>query len=130
MKDAQSFVKISFFSNLFTFLSVMQPQNLEYNLRILANFHLKTQKSLDFAYNFSKNYFFFLIFNKDYTFYTKNLFFYNERCPKFCKNQFFSNIFRFLSVIRQNFEDNLRILANFRVITQKSMDFAFVFPKN
>ena len=51
-------------------------QNLEYNLRILANFHLKTQKSLDFAYTFSKNYFFFGIFNKDYTFYTKNLFFF------------------------------------------------------
>ena len=47
----------------------------------------------------------------------------------FCKNQFFSNIFRFLSVIRQKFEDNLRILANFHVITQKSMDFTFVFPK-
>ena len=29
------------------------------------------------------------------------------------KNQFFSNIFTFLSVTRQNFEYNLRILANF-----------------
>ena len=56
-------------------------------------------------------------------FYTKNLFirpkncvqiiFYNETYKKFRKNQFFSNIFTFLSVIRQNFEDNLRILANF-----------------
>ena len=56
-------------------------------------------------------------------FYTKNLFirpkncvqiiFYNEKCKKFCKNQFFSNIFTFLSVIRQNFEETLRILANF-----------------
>ena len=45
MKDAQSFVKISFFSNKFTFLSVM-CQNLEYNLRILANFHLKKLKNI------------------------------------------------------------------------------------
>ena len=52
---------------------------------------------------------------KHYTFYTKNLFFYNERCPKCRKNQFFSKMFTFLSVIRQNFEYNLRILANFHV---------------
>ena len=67
--------------------------------------------------------FFFVFFNKDYTFYTKNLFIrpkncfqsilYKERYKKFRKNQFFSNIFTFLSVTRQNFEDNLRILANF-----------------
>ena len=60
----------------------------------------------------------FVFFNKVYTFYTKNLFirpkycvqiiFYNERCKKFRKNQFFSNIFTFLSVTRQNFEYNLR----------------------
>ena len=52
--------------------------------------------------------------SKDYTFYTKN-FFYNERYQKFRKNQLFSNIFTFLSVIQQNFEYNLRILANFGV---------------
>ena len=74
---------------------------------------------------FSKNYsFLFLYFLiKIIVFYTKNLFirpkncvqiiFYNEKYKKFRKNQFFSNIFTFLSVIRQNFEDNLRILANF-----------------
>ena len=76
---------------------------------------------MDFAHFFSKNYIFFL--NIDYTFYTINLFirpkncvqiiFYNDRCKKFRKKQFFSNIFTFLSVIRQKFEDNLRILANF-----------------
>ena len=104
-------------------------QNLKYNLRILANFHLKTQKSLDFTYTFSKKKFFWNFFIKIILFTLKTYFFYNERCPKFCKNQFFSNIFRFLSVIRQKFEDNLRILANFHVITQKSMDFTFVFPK-
>ena len=77
---------------------------------------------MDFAHTFSKNYRVFYFFNKHYTFYTKNLFIrtkncvqnilYNERC-RVSKNQSFSNIFTFLSVIRQNFEDNLRILANF-----------------
>ena len=86
---------------------------------------------MDFAHTFSKNYkFIFVFFNKDYTFYTKNLFirpkncvqsiFYNERCKEFRKNQFFSNIFTFLSVTRQNFEDNLRILANFGKFSRKN----------
>ena len=73
--------------------------------------------------HFQKTMGFFIFFNKYYTFYTKNLFIrhkncvqsilYNERCKEFRKNQFSSNIFTFLSVIRQKFEDNLRILANF-----------------
>ena len=69
-KDAQSFVKISFFSNKFTFLSVMH-QNLEYNLRILANFHVKTQNLWISPVGFQKTTDFFLgggYFNKDYTF--------------------------------------------------------------
>ena len=70
---------------------------------------------------------FFLFFKKHYTFYTKNLFFLQRKMPKCHKNQFFSNIFTFLSVIRQNFEHNLRIFANFRVKTQKSTDFAHTF---
>ena len=63
-------------------------------------------------------------------FYTKNLFIrpqncvqiilYNERYKKFHKNHFFSNIFTFLSVILQNFEDNLRILANFGKFSHKN----------
>ena len=67
---------------------------------------------------------------KTIVFYTKNLFiqpkncvqiiFYNEKYKKFCKNQFFSNIFTFLSVIHQNFEDNLRILANFGKFSRKN----------
>ena len=94
----------------------------------MGNFHVKTQKSTDFAHTFSKNYIFF--FNIDYTFYTLNLFirpkncvqiiFYNERCKTFRKNQVFSNIFTFLSVIRQNFEDNLRILAHFGKFSHKN----------
>ena len=73
---------------------------------------------MDFAHTFSKNYsFFFGFFNKDYTFYTKNLFFTKKDAQSFGKNSFFSNMFTFLSVIRQNFQYNLRILANFRVKT-------------
>ena len=63
-------------------------------------------------------------------FYANNLFirtkncvqiiFYNEKYKKFRKNQFFSNIFTFLNVIRQNFEDNLRILANFGKFSHKN----------
>ena len=87
---------------------------------------------MDFAHTFSKNYrvFFYFFFNKHYTFYTKNLFIrpknyfqsilYNERCKEFRNNQFFSNIFTFLSVIRQNFEDNLRILANFGIFSRQN----------
>ena len=87
---------------------------------------------MDFAHTFSKNYrgFFFVFFNKDYTFYTKNLFIrpkncvqsilYKERLKKFRKNQFFSNIFTFLSVTRQNFEYNIRILANFGKFSRKN----------
>ena len=40
---------------MFTFLSEIR-QNFEHNLRILANFGVKTQRSKDFAYTFSKNY--------------------------------------------------------------------------
>ena len=79
---------------------------------------------------FKKNTFFFVFFNKDYNFYTKNIFicpkncvqiiFYNETCKEFRKNQFFSNIFTFLSVICQNFEDNLRILGDFGKFSRKN----------
>ena len=45
---------------MFTFLSVIR-QNFEYNLRILANFHVKTQKSMDFTRRFPKTNIFFLV---------------------------------------------------------------------
>ena len=88
---------------------------------------------MDFAHTFSKTtvFFFFVFFNKDYTFYTKNLFIrpkncfqsilYKERCKKFRKNQFSSNIFTFLIVTHQNFEYNLRILANFGKSSRKNL---------
>ena len=98
----------------------------------MGNFHVKTQKSTDFTHTLSKNYIFFAFFNKDYTFYTKNLFIrpkncfqrilYKEICKMFSKNQFSSNIFTFLIVIRQNFEDNLRILANFGKFSRKNSE--------
>ena len=87
---------------------------------------------MDFAHKISKNYsFLFLYFLiKIIVFYTKNLFirpgncvqiiFYNEKYKTFRKNLCFSNIFTFLSVIRQNFEDNLRILANFGKFSRKN----------
>ena len=39
-------------------------------------------------------------------------------------------MFTFLSVIKQNFQYSLRILANFRVKIQKSIDFAHTISKN
>ena len=87
---------------------------------------------MDFAHTFSKNYsfFFWYFLIKTIVFYTKNLFirpkncvqiiFYNEKYKKFRKNQFFSNIFTFLSVTRQNLEDNPRILANFGKFSRKN----------
>ena len=86
---------------------------------------------MDFAHTFSKNYRFFLYFLikiihstlKIYSFGPKICFqsiLYKERCKKFRKNQFFSNIFTFLSVTRQNFEYNLRILANFGKFSRKN----------
>ena len=126
-ENTKSFVKINFFSNIFTFLSVI-CQNFEDNLRILANFGIfshKNSKIYGFCpYFFKKLQVFFLYFLiKIILFTLKNLFIrpknciqtilYNERWKKFRKNQFFSNIFTFLSVTHQNFEYNFRILANF-----------------
>ena len=55
-------------------------------------------------------------------------FLYNERCKEFRKNQFFSNIFTFLSVTRQNFDDSLRILANFGKFSRKNSKFYIFRP--
>ena len=46
--------------------------------------------------------------------------FFTMKDAEFRKNNFFSNIFTFLSVIRQNFEYNLRILANFGKFSRKN----------
>ena len=133
-ETCKEFRKNQFFSNIFTFLSVIR-QNFEDNLRILANFgkfSRKKSKIYGFRpYIFKKLQIFFWYFLiKIIVFHTKNLFirpknciqkiFYNEKYKKFRKNQFFSNIFTFLSVIRENFEDNLRILANFGKFSHKN----------
>ena len=128
----KKFRKNQFFSNIFTFLSVTH-QKFEYNLRILANFgkfSCKNSKIYGFLPYIFKKIHFFVFFNKDYTFYTKNLFIrpkncfqsilYKERCKKFRKNQFSSNIFTFLIVAHQNFEYSLRILANFGKFSRKN----------
>ena len=129
----KKFRKNQFFSNIFTFLSVTR-QNFEYNSRILANFgkfSRKNSKIYGFRPYVFKTYSIFLYFLiKIILFYTKNLFirprncvqiiFYNKKCKKFRKNQFFSNTFTFLSVILQNFEDNLRILGNFEKFSRKN----------
>ena len=75
---------------MFTFVSVIS-QNFDYNLRILANFRVKTQKSMDFACTFSKSYsffFFFGFFKKDYIFYTKNLIFTTKDALSIVKIRF------------------------------------------
>ena len=129
-ETCKEFRKNQFFSNIFTFLSVI-CQNFEDNLRILGNFgkfSCKNSKIYGFRpYVFQKLHFFFI---KIIVFYANNLFirpkncvqiiFYNEKYKKFRKNQFFSNIFTFLSVIRQNFKDNLRILDNFGKFSHKN----------
>ena len=46
--------------------------------------------------------------------------FFTTKGARFRKNQFFSKIFAFLSVIRQNLEYNLRILANFGKYSRKN----------
>ena len=129
----KKFRKNYFFSNIFTFLSVTR-QNFEYNLLVSAKFgkfSCKNSKIYGFRpYVFKKLQFYLFFFNKDYTFYTINLFiwpkncvqsiFYNKKCKEFRKNQFFSKIFTFLSITRQNFEDNLRILANFGKFSRKN----------
>ena len=129
----KKFRKNQFSSNIFTSL-IVTHKNFEYSLRILANFGKFSRKNskiyLFHPYVFKKVVFFFVFSNKDYAFYTKNLFippkncvqiiFYNERCKEFCKNQFFSKIFTFFSVIRQNFEYNLRILVHFGKFLRKN----------
>ena len=75
---------------MFTFVSVIR-QNFEYNLRILANFRVKTKKSMDFAVTFSKSNSFlgggdFL--KKIIFFYTKNLFFTTKDALSIAKPRF------------------------------------------
>ena len=56
------FKKLQFLGGDFLIKINFLHKNYEYNLRILANFCVKSQKSTDFAYTFSKNYIFFFFF--------------------------------------------------------------------
>ena len=70
---------------MFTFFSVIR-EKFEYNLRIIANFSVKTQKSADFAYTFSKKTTFFGgFFNKYHSVFTKNLFSTTKDAQNFVK---------------------------------------------
>ena len=85
---------------MFTFVSVIR-QKFEYNLRIFANFPVKTKKIYGFCpYVFKKLHFFFGFFNKDCTFYTKNLVFATKDAQSIVKIKFLVTFFTFLSVIR------------------------------
>ena len=67
---------------MFTFVSVIR-HNFEYNLIILANFRVKTQKSMDFACMFSKNsFFFFLDLLKKIIFFTLKIYFLQQKMLK------------------------------------------------
>ena len=94
-KDAKSFVKINFLVTKNFLLKTQKfcttkdaktitRQNFENNLRILANieeFSRKNLKIYGFRQYVLKNYSFFFVFsNKDYTFYTKNLFIRPKNC--------------------------------------------------
>ena len=125
--------KNQYFSKIFTFLSVTR-QNFEYNLRILANFG-KFSRQNSKLYGFRRYDFkklvFFLYFLIKIIFFTRKIYLFGPKiafkpfftikdAKYFVKINFFSNIFTFLSVIRQNFEDNLRILANFGKFSRKN----------
>ena len=125
--------KNQFFSKIFTFLSVTR-QNFEYNLRILANFG-KFSRQNSKLYGFRpfdfKKLVFFLHFLIKTIFFTRKIYLFG---PKIAFKPFFTIkdaknfvkinslviFFTFLSVIRQNFEDNLRILANFGKFSRKN----------
>ena len=101
-------------------------------LKNFSQFWRKNSKIYGFhPYLFKElQFLFFGFFNKDYTFYTKNLFFPTKDAQSFVKISYLVTCLEFLSVIRQNFEYNLRIFANFRVKTQKSTRFTYTFSKN
>ena len=66
---------------MFTFLSVIH-KNFEYNLRILANFRVKTQKYTDFAHIFKKTTVFILDSLIKIILFTLKIFFLQRKMPK------------------------------------------------
>ena len=97
---------------MFTFVIVIR-QNFKDN-KNFRQFSRKNSKIYGFCpYVSKKLQFFFGVFNKDCTFYTKNLVFATKDAQSIVKIRFLVTFFTFLSVIRQNFEYNLRILTIF-----------------
>ena len=67
---------------MFTFGSVIS-QNFDYNLRVLANFRVKIQKSIYFACTFSKSYSFLGgDFLKKIIFFTLKIYFLQQKMLK------------------------------------------------
>ena len=93
-KDAQSIVKIRFLVTFFTFLSVT-CQNFGYNLRILANFGVKTQKSIISPVHFQKKLVFVLDFLKNILFTLKIYFFTTRDAESVVKISFLVTILHF-----------------------------------
>ena len=82
MDSAQTFSKnYSFWGIFFNKDYTFYTNNYEYNLRIFANFRVKTLKSTDFAYTFSKNYSFFFSLLKIILF-TLKIYFLQRKTPK------------------------------------------------
>ena len=86
MKDTQSFVKISFLVTFYIFkrntlIFLVQPKNFSQFWRINSKIYGF------FPYVFKKLQFF-LFFNNDYTFYTKNLFFTTKDVQSIVKIRF------------------------------------------
>ena len=113
----------------------MIRQNFEDNLRILANFEKFSRKNSKIygfhPYVFKKLQIFFLYFLIKIILFTLKIYSYGPKiefkpfctmkdAKEFRKNQFSSKIFTFLIVTHQNFEDNLRILANFGKFSRKN----------
>ena len=93
-KDAQIFLKISFLVTFFTFSSVIR-KHFEHNLRIFANFRVKTQKSIVSPLPFQNLQVLGGFFNKDYTFYTKNLYFTTKDTQSISKIRFLVTFLHF-----------------------------------
>ena len=81
---------------MFTFSSVIR-KHFEHNLRIFANFRVKTQKSMVSPIPFQNLQFWGGgdFFNKDYTFYTKNLFFTTKDTQSISKIRFLVTFLHF-----------------------------------
>ena len=73
-------LKSGFLVTLFTFLSVIR-QDFEYNLRILANFRIKTQTSM-ISPNIFKKLFFFLDFLKNIILFTLKIYLLQRKILK------------------------------------------------